>query len=166
MHMYTHIHTHAHTHYCLYVTIIYTLYIKTNPVSLSYHIQLYIYICICAKYSNFCAFGWENVTFQQRSEVSNSFRIRILQKVPDPDPQHWAQHCNYLWYRYTHTHQFFTSRCSNLSSINTFFLRICLKTFHWSLASSTVQYSGILSSFALLIRNNSLRIRKSGIMYL
>ncbi len=36
-------HTHMHTHYCLYVTIIYTIYIKKNPVSLSYHIQLYIY---------------------------------------------------------------------------------------------------------------------------
>ena len=46
--IYAYVHTntyiHTHTHYCLYVTNIYTIYIKKNPVSLSYHIQLYIYV--------------------------------------------------------------------------------------------------------------------------
>ncbi len=58
------------------------------------YVFIYLYIYICAKYSDFlciwlrkCDFLTEKLGIGRIRIRNDLFRIRILQKVPDPDPK-------------------------------------------------------------------------------
>jgi hypothetical protein len=85
---------------CAYVYIYVCIYIDVYK----YYMCSYIYIYMCAKYSDYlciwlrkCDFLTEKLGLGRIRIRNDLFRIRILQKVPDPDPQHWKTIWEYLF---------------------------------------------------------------------